>query len=83
MTHTEITDKLREIIKPYVQDEMAFKQIGSQTHLLQDLKINSANLVDIIIDVEMAFDIEISDDDAEKMFTVEQAVMIIDQLLER
>ena len=83
MTHTEITSKLREIIKPYVQDEDAFEHINPQTNLLQDLKINSANLVDIIIDVEMAFDIEISDDDAEKMLTVQEAVHIIDQLLKQ
>ena len=76
-----ITEKLTAIIKPYVQNEEAFEKISAETHLLNDLKINSANLVDIIIDAEEAFDIEISDDDAEKMLVVKDAIDIISSLV--
>ena len=49
----------------------AFANITPNTDLLQDLKINSAHLVDIILDTEDAFDIEISDEDAERRdFTI-------------
>ncbi len=81
MTKQQITEKLRTIIEPYVQDQAAFQNINAETDLLQDLKINSANLVDIIIDVETEFDIEIDDESAEQMLTVKDAVRIIDQLL--
>lgn len=77
MNQEQITEKLREIIKPYVQDEEAFAQIGPETDLLKDLKVNSAHLVDIILDTEDAFDIEISDEDAEQMLTVQDAVAVV------
>jgi acyl carrier protein len=77
MDREQISQKLREIIEPYVQDKEAFAQLNEQTDLLKDLKINSANLVDIILDVEDAFDVEIDDESAEKMLTVEAALDII------
>ena len=77
MDKQEIIDKLQTIIKPYVQDQEAFANISEETDLLADLKINSANLVDVILDTEEEFDIEIDDDAAEKMLTVKAAVEII------
>lgn len=77
MDRNTIIEKLTEIIKPYVQDQEAFANINEDTDLLQDLKINSAHLVDIILDTEEAFDIEIDDESAEKMLTVKDAVDII------
>ena len=82
MTTEEITEKLRTIIEPYVEEKELLNDIQPETHLLEDLKINSANLVDIIIDVEMAFDIEIDDDAAERMLKVKDAVSIIQERVE-
>ena len=74
MEREEIKNKLAEIIKPYVQDMDAFGNISEATDLLQDLKINSAHLIDVVLDVEEAFDIEIDDDSVEKMITVKDSV---------
>ena len=81
MVKEEIIEKLHAIIEPYVQDKEAFEKMDESTDLLEDLKVNSANLVDIIIDIELAFDIEISDDEAEKMMTVKDAIAVIDKLV--
>lgn len=81
MNNEQITEKLRTIVEPYVQDKEAFTTITAETDLLQDLKINSANLVDVILDVEDAFDIEIDDEAAEQMLTVGAAVTIIQNQL--
>lgn len=81
MTRPEIEEKLKTIIKPYVQNEEAFKHITPQTDMLQDLQINSAHLVDIILDMEEAFDIEIDDETAEKMLTVGEAIDTTERLL--
>ena len=43
------------------------------------MKINSAHLVDIILDVEDEFDIEIEDEAMEKMLTVGAALTIIEE----
>lgn len=72
-------DTLRRLIKPYVQDEEAFAELTEDTDFIRDLKINSAHLVDIILDVEDEFDIEIEDEAMEKMLTVKAALAVIEE----
>ena len=81
MKREEIEEKLKEIIKPYVQNELAFQKLTEETNLLMDLEVNSAHLVDIILDMEEAFDIEIDDDSAERMMTVGEALNISEKLI--
>ena len=77
MTNKELITSLQKIIKPYVQDQEAFKNLSEETDFINDLKINSANLVDIILDVEDEFDIEIDNESMEKMLSVKAAMDII------
>ena len=77
MTKEEIIKKLTTIVKPYVQNEEGFKTINEHTDFINDLEINSANLVDIILDVEDEFKIEIDNDSMEKMLSVKATVAII------
>lgn len=81
MKREEIKEKLKEIIKPYVQNEDAFQKLTEDTNLLMDLEVNSAHLVDIILDMEEAFDIEIDDESAERMMTVGEALSISEKLI--
>ena len=69
--------KLKEIVKPYVQDQEAFNNLNEETDFINDLKVNSANLVDIILDVEDVFDIEIDNESMEQMLNVRKALDII------
>ena len=80
MNRTEIEEKLKEIIRPYVQNEEAYQNMTADTDMLRDLQINSAHLVDIILDMEEEFDIEIDDTTAEKMLTVGEAIDITEKL---
>lgn len=82
MTNSELIEKLKKIIKPYVQDEEAFENLSEETNFVDDLKINSANLVDIILDVEDEFGFEIEDEAMENMISVKGAIDIINQKLE-
>lgn len=77
MNKTELVESLRKIVAPYVQNQEAFEKLSEDTHFIDDLEINSANLVDIILDVEDAYDIEIEDEAMEKMLTVKAAIEII------
>jgi len=45
------------------------------------LNINSANLVDIILDIEEAFTIDIDNQSMEKMLTIKAALEIIETKL--
>lgn len=77
MNSEEITAKLAIIVKPYVQNKQGFTNFSSETDFIKDLEINSANLVDIILDVEDEFNIEIDNDSMEKMLSVKAVVAII------
>lgn len=73
-----LLSKLTTIIEPYVQNSEGFKQLSDETDFIKDLEINSANLVDVILDVEDEFDIEIDNDAMEKMLTVGASIEIIE-----
>ena len=77
MNKDELIAKLKPIIEPYIQDEAAFKNLSEDTDFVKDLKINSANLVDIILDIEDAFDIRLENEDMEQMMDVKSAMHIV------
>ena len=77
MKKEELIAKLKTIVEPYIQDEEAFKNLTEDTNFITDLKINSANLVDVILDVEDEFDIRIENDEMEKMLSVKAAMEIV------
>jgi len=71
-------EHLKNIVKPYVQDQEAFDSLTEETTFINDLKINSANLVDVILDIEEKFDIIIDNESMEKMVNVKAAISIIE-----
>jgi acyl carrier protein len=77
MKKEEIISKLTIIVKPYVQNEEGFKKLNEDTDFINDLEINSANLVDIVLDVEDEFKIEIDNASMEKMLSVKATVAVI------
>lgn len=78
MKKEEQIKDLKAIIKPYVKNQDAFDNLTEKTDFINDLMINSANLVDIILDIEENFDIVIDNQAMEKMLTVEAALQIIE-----
>jgi acyl carrier protein len=74
-------EDLKQIIKPYVPNQQQLENLNFETDFIKDLAINSANLVDIILDIEEKFDITIDNEGMEKMMTVQAALAIIDQEL--
>ena len=84
MNKSEIIEKLKTIIQPYINNETAFKNLSEETNFITDLQINSANLVDIILDIEEYYSIEIDTVSMEKMTNVKAAMTIIEtKLLEK
>ena len=74
-------EKLKEIIKIYLPEDVSVDAITAESHFIDELNINSANLVDIILDVEDAFDIILENEDMDQMQTVENALEIINTKL--
>ncbi len=81
MKNSEIIEKLKNIIKPFIKNQDAFENLTETTDFITDLQINSANLVDIILDIEDAFKIEIDNQSMEKMLNIKAALDIIETKL--
>lgn len=81
MEKADIIERLKTIVKPFVTNKEAFENINENTNFISDLNINSANLVDIILDVEEAFSIEIDNQSMEKMLNIKAALDIIETKL--
>jgi len=81
MTNQERYQKLHEIIKIYLPEDVTVEKITEESDFINELNINSANLVDIVLDVEDAFDILLENDDIDQMQTVKDALKIISEKL--
>ena len=81
MSEKEIIQRLKKIVEPYVQRLEGLQNFREETDFLKDLQINSANLVDVVLDVEDEFDITIDNDSMEGMLTVGDAKNIIQNKL--
>ena len=79
MTREEIFEKVIEIVRPYVKSQEALDSVNDDTNILEDLKVNSARLVDIILNFADEFDIEVEDADADAVNTIGDAVNLIQQ----
>lgn len=77
MNKQTLISELKTVLFPYVQDKEAFEKLHEQTDFINDLKINSANLVDVILDIEDKYQIEIDNHSMEKMLNVEKAIEVI------
>ena len=77
MEEKQIMDSVVKILTPWVKNEDALASVSMGTNILDDLKVNSARLVDVVIAFEDEFDIEIEDEDVDSVNTVGDAVKLI------
>ncbi|TMB00388.1 MAG: acyl carrier protein [Deltaproteobacteria bacterium] len=81
MSETDVMNKVVGILRPYAKNSEALARVGRDTHILDDLKVNSARLVDVVLAFEDEFGIEIADDDVDAVNTVGDAVQLISSKL--
>lgn len=81
MDRSSIYDNVVTIISKHAKNEAALASMNETTNILNDLQVNSARLVDIVLDFEDKFDLEISDEDADKIHTIGDAVNLVEKLL--
>ncbi len=58
------------------------EQITDDTHFVNDLQSDSLDMAELVIDLEEEFDLSISDEDAQQIETVGQAIEHIEENLE-
>ncbi len=79
MTSEEIYSLLEPIIKTYLPEDVSAEKINRDSDLTRELNINSAHLVDIILDIEDEFNIEFKNEDMESLRNVNDAISLIQQ----
>ncbi len=77
MDRNEVFEKVKSIVTVFCRNQANLETAKDATRFLEDLDINSARLVDIILDLEDAFDIQIDDESADKILTMGDAVDLI------
>ena len=77
MEQAEVFERVVKILTPWVKNNEALESVAMDTNILDDLKVNSARLVDVVIAFEDDFDIEIADEDVDSVNTVGDAVTLI------
>ena len=81
MTSEEIYAKILPIVKAYLPEDVSEDAINPDSDLTRELNINSAHLVDIVLDVEDAFNVEFANEDMESLRTLNDAIGIIQKKL--
>lgn len=77
MMENEIFERVVKILTPYAKNQEALDRIGPDTSILEDLKVNSARLVDVVLAFEDEFAIEVADEDVDAVNSVGDAVRLI------
>lgn len=80
MMKDEILKKVREITSEQLGVDEA--QVTPEAKFVDDLGADSLDTVELVMALEEEFDLEISDEDAEKLVTVQKAVDYIEDHLE-
>jgi acyl carrier protein len=72
----DILEKVKKIVAE--QLEVDEKEVTPEANFANDLNADSLDVVELVMALEEEFEIEIPDEDAEKITTVQEAVNYID-----
>lgn len=75
-----MTDSIATRVMAIIMDKLAVdaEAVSPDASFSDDLGADSLDVVELIMEFEKEFDIEISDDDAEKIMTVNDAIKYIE-----
>ena len=79
MEQNEHYQTRRKLIEPYLPEEVSPEALKPESHLVNELNINSSHLVDLVLDVEDHYDIRLEDEEMQQMQTVGDALAIIEK----
>lgn len=77
MTKEERIQKVKEIIVEQLGVDMS--EVTMEASFIDDLGADSLDTVELVMEFESAFDIEIPDEDADQLATVEAAIKYLEK----
>jgi|YNPMSStandDraft_2_1061718.scaffolds.fasta_scaffold05154_3 acyl carrier protein len=77
--NTDLKNEIINILKKYAINKKIFENLPENPHITNDLKINSARMVDIVIDVEEHYNIEIENENLKNLIYLNDIVLLIEQ----
>ncbi len=77
MEQSEVFERVVKILTPWAKNQEALASVSMDTQILDELEVNSARLVDVVIAFEDDFEIEIEDDEVDSVDKVGDAVRLI------
>ena len=80
-----VAENLEERVKKIIVTQLAvdIAEVNPQSQFVQDLGADSLDTVELVMALEEEFDVEIPDEDAEKIKTVGEAVTYIKEKLSK
>lgn len=81
MAEDEIVERVKKVIEEQLMVDAS--EITDEATFIDDLGADSLDVVEMIMELEDEFGIEITDEDAEKLTTVGEAIEYIKGLMEQ
>lgn len=75
MERATIKNKIKQVI--YETTNIKPEDIGDQASFLQDLELDSLTLLEIAVEIEASFDLDVPQEDMEKFTDVETSVDLV------
>jgi acyl carrier protein len=79
----EIKEKVIGILRDYARNEINWSEANESTNILVDLRVNSARFIDLVLDVEDEFEIEIEDAITNRILNIGDLIQIVSEKLNR
>lgn len=77
LARSQISDQIREALAKKLNRDVS--TIGLHQRLREDLGLDSLAMIELLFDVEEAFDLEIPDGDLHKLGTVDSVVQYVEE----
>lgn len=77
----EVAEKVRQLISEQLGVDEA--DVTPNAHFIEDLGADSLDQVELVMALEEAYDFEVSDEDTEKMLTVQSAIDYVERHAKR
>ncbi len=79
-----MTDDIQQKVTDLIVDQLGVDadSVNADAHFIDDLGADSLDTVELVMAIEEEFDMEISDEDAEKLETVGDAITYLDERLD-